>query len=67
MANAFPPSEFRFFNDLDSVRPEEIEALLRARAEMAEDANNAQRLRHARALFILNEEKNGRFKAHEQS
>ena len=62
----FPPSEFKIFNDLDSISTEEIEALLRARAVIAEDATNAQRLRHARALFMLNEEMKKRFKVHEQ-
>ncbi len=63
----FPPSEFKIFNDLESVSIEEIEALLRARAVIAEDATNAQRLRHARALFMLNEEMSRRFKVHEKS
>jgi hypothetical protein len=62
----FPPSQFKIFNDLDSISTEEIEALLRAQAVIAEDATNAQRLRHARALFMLNEEMKKRFKAHEQ-
>ena len=62
----FPPSQFKIFNDLESISTEEIEALLRAQAVIAEDATNAQRLRHARALFMLNEEMKKRFKAHEQ-
>ena len=62
----FPPSQFKIFNDLDSISTEEIEALLRARTVIAEDATNAQRLRHARALFMLNEEMKKRFKFHEQ-
>ena len=63
----FPPSEFKILNALESVSTEEIEALLRARAMIAEDATNAQRLRHTRALFMLNEEMSRRFKANEKS
>ena len=63
----FPPSEFKILNALESVSTEEIEALLRARDMIAEDANNAQRLRHARTMFMLNAEMNRRFKAHEKS
>ena len=63
----FPPSEFKIFNGLDALGTEEIEAMLRQRAIVAEDATNAQRLRHVRALVMLNEEMDRRFKAHEQS
>ena len=63
----FPPSEFKILKALESVSTEEIEALLRARAMIADDATNAQRLRHTRALFLLNEEMSRRFKAHEKS
>ena len=63
----FPPSEFKIFNNLEALSVEEIEALLRARAVIAEDATNAQRLRHARALVMLNNEMDKRFKAHEKS
>ena len=63
----FPPSEFKIFNSLDALGTEEIEAMLRQRAIVAEDATNAQRLRHVRALVMLNEEMDRRFKAHEQS
>ena len=63
----FPPSEFKIFNNLDALGTEEIEAMLRQRAIVAEDATNAQRLRHVRALVMLNEEMDRRFKAHEQS
>ena len=63
----FPPSEFKIFNSLDALSTEEIEAMLRQRAIVAEDATNAQRLRHVRALVMLNEEMDRRFKAHEQS
>ena len=66
-AMTFPRSEFKIFNNLETLRTEEIEALLRARAIVAEDATNAQRLRHARALVMLNEEMAKRFKAHQQS
>jgi hypothetical protein len=63
----FPPSEFRIFNNLDALSVAEIEAMLRARAVIAEGATNAQRLRHARALVMLNEEMTKRFKAHENA
>lgn len=63
----FPPSEFKIFNDLDSVCTEEIEELLRARAVIAEDATNAQRLRHVRALVMLNNEMNTRYKTQEKN
>ena len=63
----FPPSEFKIFNSLDALGTEEIEAMLRQRAIAAEDPTNAQRLRHVRALVMLNEEMDRRFKAHEQS
>ena len=63
----FPPSEFKIFNNLDSISVEEIEAHLRARANLAEDVSNAQRLRHERALVMLNDEMDRRFKAHEKS
>ncbi len=66
-AMTFPSSEFKIFNNLGTLRTEEIEALLRARAVIAEDETNAQRLRHARALFMLNEEMSRRFKANERS
>jgi hypothetical protein len=63
----FPPSEFKILKNLEALSVEEIEAMLRARAVIAEDATNAQRLRHARALVMLNEEMTKRFKAHEKS
>ena len=63
----FPPPEFKLFNDLESLSVSEIEAQLRQRATIAEDATNTQRLRHARALVMLNEEMAKRFKAHQQS
>jgi hypothetical protein len=63
----FPPSEFKVFNNLHALSVEEIEAHLRARANLAEDVTNAQRLRHERALVMLNEEMDRRFKAHEKS
>ena len=62
----FPRSEFKIFNNLDALSVEEIEALLRARAEIQEDATNAQRLRHARALAMLNNEMDKRFKAQQK-
>jgi hypothetical protein len=58
----FPSSEFRMLKDLQSLSAAEIEAILRQRAVVAEDATNAQRLRHARILTILNEEMDKRFK-----
>ena len=61
----FPSSEFRMLKDLQSLSAAEIEAILRQRAVVAEDATNAQRLRHARIVAILNEEMDKRFKAHE--
>lgn len=63
----FPSSEFKLLNDLKSLSVSEIEAQLRQRATIAEDATNAQRIRHARALVMLKEEMDRRFKAHEQS
>ena len=63
----FPPSEFRIFNNLEALSVAEIEAMLRARAVITEGATNAQRLRHARTLVMLNEEMTKRFKAHEKA
>jgi hypothetical protein len=63
----FPSSEFKMLKELESLSAAEIEAILRQRAVVAEDATNAQRLRHARALIMLNEEMGKRFKAHQQS
>ena len=63
----FPMSEFKLFKDLESLSASEVEAQLRQRATIAEDATNAQRLRHARTLVMLNEEMAKRFKAHQQS
>jgi hypothetical protein len=62
----FPKSEFKQLKNLATISVEEIEAQLRERAETAEFATNAQRLRHARALFMLNEEMAIRAKAHEK-
>ena len=63
----FPPAEFKIFNNLEKLSVEEIEALLRARAKVAKGATNAQRLRHARMLVMLNNEMDKRFKAHEKA
>ena len=63
----FPSSEFKLLKELGSLSVSEIEAQLRQRATIAEDATNAQRIRHARALVMLKEEMDRRFKAHEQS
>ena len=62
----FPTSEFRMLKDLQSLSAAEIEAVLRQRAVVAEDATNAQRLRYARILTILNEEMDKRFKVQQQ-
>ena len=63
----FPSSEFRMLKDLQSLSAAEIEAILRPRAVVAEDATNAQRLRHARIVAILNEEMDKRIKAQQKS
>ena len=62
----FPSSEFRMLKDLQSLSAAEIEAILRQRAVVAEDATNAQRLRHVRIVAILNEEMDKRFKAQQK-
>ena len=62
----FPSSEFRMLKDLQSLSAAEIEAILRQRAVVTEDATNAQRLRNARILTILNEEMDKRFKAQQK-
>ena len=62
----FPSSEFRMLKDLQSLSAAEIEAILRQRSVVAEDATNSQRLRHARIAAILNEEMDKRFKAQQQ-
>jgi hypothetical protein len=62
----FPSSEFRMLKDLQFLSAAEIEAILRQRAVVAEDATNAQRLRNARILTILNEEMDKRFKAQQK-
>lgn len=62
----FPSSEFRMLKDLQSLSAAEIEAILRQRAVVAEDATNAQRLRHVRIMAILNEEMDKRFKAQQK-
>jgi len=63
----FPSSEFRMLKDLQSLSAEEIEAHLRQRAIVADDATNAQRVRHARILAILNDEMDKRFKAQQKA
>jgi hypothetical protein len=62
----FLSSEFRMLKDLQSLSAAEIEAILRKRAVVAEDATNAQRLRHARIVAILNEEMDKRIKAQQK-
>jgi hypothetical protein len=59
----FPSSEFRMLKDLQSLSVAEIETILRQRAVVAEDATNAQLLRNARILTILNEEMDKRLQA----
>ncbi len=63
----FRPSEYKIFNNLDALSTEEIEALLRERAVVAKKATNAQRLCDTRALVMLNNEMDKRFKAYEKS
>ena len=62
----FPSSEFRMLKDLQSLSAAQIEAILRQRAVVAEDATNAQRLRHVRIVAILNEEMDKRIKAQQK-
>jgi hypothetical protein len=62
----FPTSEFRMLKDLQSLSAAEIEAILRQRAVVTENATNAQLLRNARILTILNEEMDKRFKAQQK-
>jgi hypothetical protein len=62
----FPSSEFSMLKDLQSLSAAEIEAILRQRAVVAEDATNSQRLRHARIVAILNEEMDKRIKAQQK-
>jgi len=62
----FPSSEFRMLKDLQSLSAAEIEAILRQRAVVTEDATNAQRLRHARIVAILNEEMDKRIKVQQK-
>ena len=63
----FPSAQFRILKDLETLGAAEIEAMLRGPPELAEDAANAERLRHARMLMMLNEEMGKRFKAHQKS
>jgi hypothetical protein len=62
----FPKSEFKQLKNHETISVEEIEAQLRERAVIEEFATNAQRLRHARALLMLNEEMAIRARAHEK-
>ena len=63
----FPPSEFKQLKDLATLSAGEIEALIRARGIIAEYASNTERLRHARALAMLNGEMDRRIKAQERA
>lgn len=62
----FPSSEFRMLKDLQSLSAAEMEAILRQWAVVAEDATNAQRLRHVRIVAILNDEMDKRIKAQQK-
>ena len=62
----FPSPEFRMLKDLQSLSAAGIEAILRQREVVAEDASNAQRLRHVRILAILNEKMDKRLKAQQK-
>ena len=62
-----PPTEFKLYKKLDTLSIDEIEAQLRARAVISEDASNAQRIGHARVVLMLQEAMDKRFKAHEHS
>ena len=62
----FPTSEFRMLKDLQSLSAADIEASLRQRAVVADDATNAQRLRHARIVAVLHEEMDKRIKAQQK-
>lgn len=63
----FPKSQFELLKNCATNSVTKIESQLRARAVIARDATNADRLRCARALVMLNEETDKRFKAYEQS
>ena len=63
----FPPSEFKPLKDLATLGAGEIEALIKARGIIAEYATNTERLRHTRALSMLNDEMGKRVKAQKQS
>jgi hypothetical protein len=63
----FPPSEFKPLQDLATMGAGEIEALIRERGVIAENATNTERLRHARALAMLNSEMAKRVKAQEKA
>jgi hypothetical protein len=63
----FPPSEFKPLKGLATLSAGEIEALIRARGILAEYATNTERLRHARAMAMLNDEMAKRVKEQERS
>ena len=63
----FPPPDYAILTDLEALSVEEIEVQLRARARINKKATNAQRLRHTRALFMLGDEMDKRFKEPEES
>jgi hypothetical protein len=62
-----PPAEYKLYKNLDTLSTDEIEAELRARAFIAEDASNAQCIGHARVVLMLQEEMDKRFKAYEKN
>jgi hypothetical protein len=63
----FPPSEAKPLKDLAKLSAGEIEALIRARGIIAEYATNTERLRHTRALAMLNDEMGKRVKTQQQA
>ena len=58
----FPSSEVKPLKNMATLSVAEIEALIRARGIIEEHATNTARLRHARALAMLNEEMGKRVK-----
>lgn len=64
---AFPEAEFRMLKSLPSIGTAEIDAMQRALPELAEEATNAQRLRHMRIVERLNMEMDKRIRAQQNS
>lgn len=63
---AFAEPEYELLKGLEAISSSEIEAQLRARVAIAEDATNMQRLRHARMVTILTDVMSKRLKDHEK-